>query len=143
MRRSLLGLALVTVAACSEAPDDETPSGALRMFLDAMERSSYEPAAQEDAYRLLSEASRRQLEERASSATALSGREFEPWQMLVQGRYRLRFTPRAMDEEIDGDTALVTVRGSGEGQRAEVPLVREDGRWRIKLELPPAGRNQP
>jgi hypothetical protein len=62
----------------------------------------------------------------------------EPWQMLAQGRFRLRFSPasrRGMKETIKGDQATVTVTGNGPGERADVPLVRENGQWRLQLVL--------
>lgn len=124
---------------CSDAPTDETPSGALRLFLEAMDRSDWDREALRDAYALLSPDARRGLEERAHTANTLSGRAFEPWEMLAQGRFRLRFAPRSRDgmvERIEGDRAVVVVTGDRDGERAEVPMVREDGRWRIALELP-------
>lgn len=124
---------------CADEPTDETPEGALRLFLVAMDRSEYESRARAEAYELLSEDSRRALEERSKRATALARRPFEPWEMMAQGRYRLRFQARpgdGIEAEIDGDRAEVVVRGE-EGQVARVPMVREDGRWRIVLVLPP------
>lgn len=142
MDAARIGIACLLLAGCGSEPDDTTPSGALQMFLDAMERSQWESGALEEAYRLLSPAAREQLRVRAETATSLSGRTFEPWEMIAQGRYGLRFAPRrsgGMIERVEGDTAIVVVRGSREGQVAEVPMVLEDGRWRVKLELPEVG----
>ena len=131
--------------ACSSAPSDETPSGALLMFLSAMERSDYNQEALREAYALLSKDAREALEARAEMTNALSGRDFEPWQMLAQGRFRLRFAPRQEDglsERIDGDRAVVVVTGSRDGERAEVPMALEDGEWRVDLDIPPMRRDE-
>jgi len=132
---------VIALAACAPAPSDETPLGALRMFLRAMERSSDDARALEEAYALLDSEARAALTLRARDASALAnGREFAPWEMLAQGRYRVRF-PYAefgsMREAIDGERATVTVVGTEGGSRAEVPLVREDGHWRVVLRVPP------
>ena len=137
---------LLGLCACSSAPSDETPSGALLMFLGAMERSDWNQEALREAYALLSADAREALEERAEMANALSGRDFEPWQMLAQGRFRLRFAPRqdgGLSERIDGDRAVVVVTGSRDGERAEVPMVLEDGEWRVDLDIPPMRRDEP
>lgn len=129
--------------ACSSTPSDETPSGALQMFLDAMLRSDWDQSALREAHELLSPDAREALQQRAAMANALSGRALEPWQMLTQGRFRLRFAPRAeqgMVERIDGDRAVVIVTGSRDGERAEVPMVLEDGAWRVDLQIPPMRR---
>jgi len=131
---------LLGTLACSSTPTDETPSGALGLFLRAMDRSDWDDDALRRAYGLLDSDARQGLEERAELANSLSGRDFEPWEMLAQGRYRLRFSPRrgdGMREEINGDRATVVVVGERAGQRAEVRMVREEGGWRVALELPP------
>jgi hypothetical protein len=103
-----------------------------------MERSATDDGALLEAYGLLDQGAQRALAARATRTRALSGQAFEPWQMLAQGRFRLRFAHArgGMRERIDGERAIVVVSGSGAGQRAEVPLVREQGRWRIQLILP-------
>ena len=110
----------------------------VRHFLEVMERSATDDAALLEAYGLLDQGAQRALAARATRTRALSGQAFEPWQMLAQGRFRLRFAHArgGMKERIDGERAVVVVSGSGAGQRAEVPLVREQGRWRIQLVLP-------
>jgi hypothetical protein len=129
------------VAACSDAPSDDTPRGTVRLFLQAMERSERDPSALEDAYRLLARPTRRALMERAHMAGSLGGREFQPWEMLVRGRYRQTFTPRrggrGMRESIEGDRATVTVTASDGERRAEIPLLREEDGWRIVIDMPP------
>lgn len=135
----VVSLSLLAALGCSSEPTDETPRGALELFLDAMSRSARDEHALEQAYALLAEPARRELERRADLAGALAGRDFEPWRMLPQGRFGLRFAPKArggLRERVDGDRAVVVVTGD-RGQRAEVPLIREDGRWRVALEIPP------
>lgn len=131
---------LLGIAACGSAPSDETPSGALRLFLEAMARSDWDRDALRDAYELLSPDAREGLGERAELAGTLSGRDFEHWEMLAQGRFRLRFAPRqqgGMVERIEGDRAVVVVTGARDGDRAEVAMVKEGDAWRVDLQLPP------
>src|SRR5688500_7094446 len=89
-RSVLLALALASVG-CEDVPTDETPRGALRLFLAAMERSERDPRALEEAYALLSTPTRRELAGRARAT--LGGERLQPWDMLVRGRFRLTFTP--------------------------------------------------
>jgi hypothetical protein len=108
-----------------------------------MDRSSWDQSALKEAFHLLEADARAALSERAREVPSLSGRELEPWDMIAQGRYRLRFAPRPGDglrEVIDasGDRATVTVLGADPDDRAAVPLVRERGRWRIALAVPNA-----
>ncbi len=134
----LVGLVLVT--GCSDVPTDETPRGTVRLFLSAMARTEEDPRALQEAYRLLARPSRRALVQRARLAESLGANRIEPWDMLVRGRSRPTFTPapgsRGMREHIDGDTATVTVTNEEGSRRAEVPLVRENGRWRVVLDIP-------
>jgi hypothetical protein len=134
---------------CSSAASDETPSGALRLFLDAMERGNREPAALEEAYHLLATPSRRALQRRAHDANADAARVrgtgenwrgFEAGEMLVPGRFRMNFTPArggsGMQERITGERAIVHVTSQDRRRQADVSLVREQGHWRVLLEIP-------
>ncbi len=145
MARAVLLLALsVLCAACGDEPVDATPEGALRAFLEAMDRSDQDSHAREEAYHLLAAESRERLERRAELATSLGRRRFEPWEMIAQGRYRLRFEGRGADgleSVVDGDRAEVIVRGAA-GQEARVPMVRENGHWRIELAIPEMRRRE-
>jgi hypothetical protein len=145
MRSSLaIALVLLTCSACSSEPTTRTPDGTLELFLRAMQASEEDPAIRAQAYRLLSREARRRLDARARLAGSLSNRHFEPWEMIAEGRYRLRFPPRRVDgfvtRMIGDDRAIVVVRGEREGERAEVGLVLEDGEWRVMLEVPELGR---
>jgi len=140
MSRFLVSVALLLAigSGCAQEPTDATPDGTLQLFLVAMDRSGFDAEAREDAYHLLCEEARQRLGRRAERATALARRDFQPWEMLAQGRYRLRFSARPEDgisAEIDGDRATVVVRGRS-GQEARVPMRREEGRWCIHLDIP-------
>ncbi len=127
---------VLCTSACGSSPSDETPTGALRLFLDAMERSAYEESALREAYGLLAPSARQQLRRRAGRASSLSHQAFEPWDMLPQGRFRLRFRPRRMRVEGDGDQVVVVVTGARDGERADVQMLLEEGRWRVVLAIP-------
>jgi hypothetical protein len=143
MRRALLArglsmlLACATFGACSANEPDKNPVEVLAHFLEAMDRSAHDEAALRDAYALLDESARRELEARAERTSSLAGRNFAPWEMIAQGRFRLRFVPAehaGMRASVAGDDAWVHVK-SEDGRKADVPLVREHGAWRVKLEL--------
>lgn len=111
-----------------------------------MDRSGDEESALRDAYALLDASAKASLARRAERATMLSGHSYEPWQMIAQGRFGLHFVPASpggMHEHIQGDSAIVTVTGDKPGQRAQVSLVREQGKWRIRLEIPPMRNAEP
>jgi hypothetical protein len=140
--RTRFGAALICAAAqaCGGGADEtKSPVATVRHFLEVMDRSGADEGALKEAYRLLDSSAREALADRAERATTLAGRRFEPWQMLAQGRFRLRFapaSPRGMRERVQGERAMVTVNGAQPGQSAEVPLVLEQGQWRIALPIP-------
>jgi hypothetical protein len=141
LRSSSALLATLLLAwACGSQPADATPDGALSSFLQALDRGAHDPEELREAYRLLDRRARDALRTRARKAETLAGgRHFEPWDMLAQGRFRLRFTPASRDSmqtRIDGDRAVVTVRGRSSQKRAEVQMVRESGGWRVMLDVP-------
>jgi hypothetical protein len=135
MRHAALMFFAVLAIGCDDAPTDETPSGALELFLSAMERSEQDPEALREAFGLLYAPARRSLHRRAHFAASAGGGDLEPWEMLVQQRSRASDVAR-MRERIAGERAVVVVTRR-DGGTVEVPLVREQGRWRVVLELPP------
>lgn len=129
---------LANLPACTDEPNDDSPEGALVLFLEAMERSRHDGAALRQAYDLLDEAAQVQLQERAENAGS-PGHTIEPWEMIVRGRFRVRLDWRragALTTRANGDEAVVVV-GGPEGAQAEVPMVREHGHWRVALVLAP------
>jgi hypothetical protein len=133
----VLGVAMSTLG-CARELDESTPEGACGLFLEALARSADDPTALEDAYRLLDEATRRRLADRANSMTG-GAREHAPWEMIVQGRSVPRFMPRrgnGLRARTAGDTATVVVTGDRAGERAEVPMRREEDGWRVVIAVP-------
>src|SRR5689334_10282769 len=90
-----LCLAAACGCGCQHASEDQTPIATVRHFLDAMDRSADDEQALNEAFQLLDATTRAGLARRAERASQLAGRAYEPWQMLVQGRFRLRFSPAA------------------------------------------------
>lgn len=129
----LLGLLFV---ACTRAAADSTPEGAVRLFLEKMESGADDARAMQEAYRLLGPRARNNLKDRAERASRGQGRHFEPYEMLAEGRFGLKFRPKAMTSRINGNEAFVDVRGDAESERATVRCTREGESWRVELELP-------
>ena len=103
-----------------------------------MERVHGDPEDARRAYELLSSGAKKNLEERARRASAATGRKMSPESMIAPSRFAVRFIPRTMRARTAGDRALVMVLGANpDVERAEVPCVLEDGRWRVDLILPP------
>lgn len=131
-------LALFVFTACGAARSDTSPTEAVTTFAAAVEAAERDSTQRRRVYELLSQRGRRALDERAARATQVSGRPMAPWEMIAPGRIRLRFLPSSdgMTVHVDGDRAVVTARGR-RGGVADVPLVREGGRWCVDLALPP------
>ncbi len=126
------------IAGCSRKPPDATPDGVVRLWLEKMEASTGDPRAAREAYTLLGPATRHNLELRAQRASLIQGRRFEPYEMLAEGRFGLRFRPKSMRvAAISGDEAKVDVVGADTAtERATVACAREKGVWRIEPDLP-------
>lgn len=131
-----LGLGLVALAACSRPGPDATPEGAVRLWLEKMESAADDAHAMKDAYQLLGPRARANLKERADRASRGQGRRYEPYEMIAEGRFGLRFRPKTMTVRIDGDDAWVEVKGDGGGEIATVKCTRESAVWKIEPELP-------
>ncbi|MFK7986880.1 MAG: hypothetical protein AB8I08_12720 [Sandaracinaceae bacterium] len=142
-----IGLLTLLLGACAEPGPEESPRATVRLFLEAMGRSNRDPSAVREAYALLSRETRRSLQARAHVAVQVGAAQLEPWEMIARSRYRQTFTvasgERAMRASIDGSEAVVTVRSADGSRTAEVPLVFEDGHWRIVIDMPPPRRSVP
>ena len=87
------GLACGTGSSGSVGSAQRSPSEVLRQFLAAMDQSASDDRALRVAYELLASPAQKSLEARAARVKTLAGQSLEPWQMLAQGRFRLRFSP--------------------------------------------------
>jgi hypothetical protein len=133
-----LAFAALVAVACSRPAPDATPEGAVRAWLDRMEASDDDVRAIREAYGLLGPVARANLGERAERASRLEGHRVEPWAMLAEGRFGLKFRPKTMVAHIDGDLATVAVTGSEPlTEHALVRCAREAAAWRVEPELPP------
>ncbi len=136
-REHALALAFALASgACARPGPDATPEGAVRAFVDKMESSEVDARAVKEAYALLGPRARANLKGRAERASRGQGRRHEPWEMLAEGRFGLKFRPKAMTARLAGDEAWVDVVGDSADERATVHCAREGVAWRIEPELP-------
>ena len=121
---------MTLVAACGPDPGELGPVEVLRGFLADLEHSKA-------AFDALDKQSQAALKERAELAGSLVGRALQPWELLVPGR--LGFSLKAMSgvnlrTDIAGEKATVHIPVQNR-KPVDVPMVREDGRWRVQLGL--------
>ena len=122
---------------CEAEPKDSTPERVVQEFMDRMQRVHGDPHAARLAYELLWVEARRNLAERAKRASAVAGREIAPEEMLAPSHFSLAYRPKKLTAHTDGDWSEVTVTGEVNSTQPHiVKCVREDGRWRVVLELP-------
>ncbi len=136
MRFALFALLTAACLACSRPPPDATPEGALRAWIDAMGAQVSDPHETHAAYALLSKQTHQGLEKRAERASRIEGRRIEAQEMLAQGRFALRFTPKKFATTTSGDTATIEVTGDEPSDHATIHCVKEGPVWRIDLTLP-------
>ncbi len=135
--RLLVLVIMVVAGACSRAAPDQTPEGAVRLWLEKMEAQPEDPRAAREAYQLLGPAARANLEKRAERASRIMGRRVDPHEMLAEGRFGLQFRPKAMSSHITDGRATVDVTGRDPlAEHATVVCAREAGGWRIEPEFP-------
>jgi hypothetical protein len=136
-RRISTAILALVLSACARKPADATPEGVVRELLDRIDRSLADPAEMHGVYELMSSSTKANLIERARRASTTSGREVSPEEMIAPGLFLLRFEPRRMLTRFGDEGAIVDVVGiDPEKDRAEVPCVLEDDRWRIEIRLP-------
>jgi hypothetical protein len=131
-------LVLVLLFACAPDPGDLGPTEALAAFLTAVERSTHMPEQRKLAFEWLDRQSQEALAERARLTNSLAGRKLAPWEMLVPGRVSFAGQSIAgvrMTANVDGDHATVSLVLE---KPVDVPMKREQGRWRVVLGLNPS-----
>lgn len=130
------------LTACSRSAPDATPEGVVRLFVDKMETAAEDPRSMKDAFQLLGPHAKANLRDRAERASKGQGRRYEPWEMLAEGRFGLKFRPKSMTSRIEGQDATVEVRGESAEEHASVHCTREQpsNAWRVEPELPAVPR---
>ncbi len=136
-RWAALALLAALQVGCEAEANDSTPERVVQEFMDRMQRVHGDPHAARLAYELLWADARRNLAERAKRASSVAGREIAPEEMIAPSHFSLAYTPKKLTARTDGDWAEVTVLGESNGAPPRtVKCVREDGHWRVVLELP-------
>lgn len=127
---------------CAPSPAELSPTEALTAFLTALDRSTHAPEQLQVAYDWLDQSSQSALKERASMSASLAGRSVAAWDMLVPGRasFSAYSVPSLrMRAQVQGEQAVVTLQLDGR-EDAEIPMRRQEGRWRVVLGLRPTVR---
>jgi hypothetical protein len=138
VRRLALFVALSSImSGCEADPVDAGPEAVVEELVLRLQRVHGDPKAARAAYELLWSDAKRSLAERAKRAGAVAGRDVAPESMIAPTRFSLSFKPRRYTARIDGDWAVVSITGDSPSQYYEVKCVREDGRWRVVLVIPP------
>jgi hypothetical protein len=83
----------------------------------------------------MDQSSRENLAERARRASALSGRQVTPGEMLAPSFFSMHLSPASTEVHRTGESADVTILGR-DGRRVVVRSVLEEGHWKVALELP-------
>lgn len=144
-RAWLVALALGLALACAQHSDEGSPEWVAREFIDRMQRVHGDPQKAKAAYDLLAADARAKLEERAERASAAIGRVVKPEEMLAPSRFYLSFQPRVWSSREGPGWAIVSVEGESPRERREIRCLREQGEWKVVLdlpELPPLERRQ-
>lgn len=125
----------LALAACSRKAPDATPEGVVRAFVDELEGSREDPEATTRALAWVDRASRDALVARAERTGRVQGRRFMPEEMIASGRAALAFRPTRYRSVGDGTRREVEVHGADGESVVRVPVVLEDGAWRVDLGL--------
>ncbi len=129
---------LASCTACRREAIDEDPERLVKEFIDRVKGAYVDPKMARGAFDFLWSSAQKNLTERAARASALASRKVAPEEMLALTRFSLRFVPQRYSATVQGDVAVVALQGESHSRdRAEVRCVREQGRWRIAVELPP------
>lgn len=122
--------------ACDAQNEQTGPAQVAQAFVSTMKQVHGDQEHAEAAFEMLWEPARKNLRERARRASALSGRELHPGELLVPSWFALHIDPVRVEERVDEPWANV-VLFDDEGQSSTARLVLEEGEWRVALELPP------
>lgn len=142
---SVVCLWLALTSACAQRSEEGSPERAVQELVERMQRVHGDVQKAKAAYDLLALDARTKLAERAERASAAVGRVVRPEEMLAPSRFFLSFQPRAWASRQGPDWAIVTVEGESPRERHEIRCLRENGEWKVVLdlpELPPLARRE-
>ncbi|MCH2107688.1 MAG: hypothetical protein MK135_00020 [Polyangiaceae bacterium] len=131
-----LVFSLLSLTGCAAEEPPPGPEEVTRLFLEKMAANHGAPAQAEEAIALLWKPARENLRRRAKRATALSGRQLRPSEMLSPSHFTLHFEPKKYEVFISEGWADVVAVGP-ENLRAVTRCVLEGDEWRVAVELPP------
>src|SRR5688572_6733625 len=96
---------------CQKEVAPQGPEDVLMDFVTRMRRVHGQAEERDAVVELLWEPARQNLKERARRASALSGRELSPGELLVPSWFALHLSPERSVARIDGEWAEVTLSG--------------------------------
>jgi hypothetical protein len=139
MRAAAAIFCMALLNGCSSARPDETPDGTLALFVEKMADAPYQPDSAKEAFALLSDGSKKNINTRAERISMVLGRRIAPQELLAMGPMQFRFAPRSyLVKSKSEEGVTMTVLGDGKGEEASVDLVRPKGTkyYRVELVLP-------
>ena len=131
-----LALALALASACAQHSEDGSPERAVQELVERMQSVHGDVQKAKAAFDLLAADARGKLTERAERASAAVGRVVRPEEMLAPSRFFLSFQPRTWSSREGPGWAIVTVEGESSRERREIRCLRENGEWKVVLDLP-------
>jgi hypothetical protein len=115
---------LLSFAACSAPPNQQTPTGALKAYLAAKknkELAAIKSSLSRDSLKMI---------ENGAQAQNLSLDEL----LMKDEGAPIDLSPELRNERIEGDEATVEVKNSVTGEWESLPFVKEDGLWKLSLD---------
>lgn len=135
-RAFALSLLLAAASGCQPETAPDGPEVVLTKWISTMRQVHGDVEAGDRVVQLLWKPARDNLKERARRASALSGRELSPGEVVAPSWFALHLVPERSEVRIDGEWAEVTLI-SASGEKSHARCRREEDEWKVALELPP------